>query len=181
MSLQSTQFIASAWNYFFDNYPPFSVPTINYCFYGYRIDQNEKMLVVEDNFNQSWSPIILAVKIIVLTDGKLSASCYAIVRSKTIIINPRNNDIITQIGDSYETQFNKLKTYQTKNPQEIVAYYIPNESLPFLHVNRTEKPSSRKETAEERKKTIQNTDFVQAKKILFGFYLILNEFQRIFP
>jgi hypothetical protein len=178
--MQSTQFIASAWNYFFDNYPPFSTPIINYCFYGYRTDQGEKMLVVEDNFNGSWSPIILAVKIIVLTDGKLSASCYAIVKSKTIIINPRNNDIITQIGDSYETQFNKIKSYQLNNPGEILAYYIPNDSLSFLHVIRTEKPSLRKETFDQRKMTIRNTEYLQAKKILFGFFLILNDFQRIF-
>jgi hypothetical protein len=177
--------VQKQWNILCSGYN-FDIPYITYGFYGYGLAPEEKMIIIEDSRSSVLSPVIFAVKLVNLTDGTKRSSTYAIVRSKTVIVEIVTGRVITFLKDTEEQRFEKLQAYfnenvsSTTNPYNQLAYYIPNSSLINFHVIDHEKASVHEDDLEKRIGNIHKADTFLEKRQLFGYFMMSKYWNAIF-
>ncbi len=166
-----------------------SPPLIQYMFYGYATSYLEKMIVVEDINNNFLSPVIVATKL-VDKSGTPDSSAYAIVQSKTMVLEMGTGREITALGDSLEVKMEKIALYYNYirgqypnvNPYDLLCYYVPRSSLAAtnLHCIYHQKVTTSRLDNDAFIAEIKAAKTTQAKRILIGFFMLSRFWSSIF-
>ena len=180
--VQTSESLRNKWSSFFGNSMSVTIP---YCYYKTGESSIEKMIVIEDNrlvFDQNrnvsgvvLSPIVFVVKQTDTTTSR-TVSCFAIVRSKLLTIDVSTGQTITDI----EGYFNYWVNRGVQNPYDLLAYYVPDSSLSYLHPFYRENKEDLSDDINTRISKINNAMYNQKKRVLFGTYLISKYFNETF-